>query len=64
MNPEYRKEKHLKGESDKEMKAQAALTAEVKEEPPSITATAVQLEEDEPPLMTGEAGSRFLGATP
>ncbi len=41
------------------MKAQAALTAEVKEEPPSITAAAVQLEEDEPPLNTGDVRSCF-----
>ncbi|MGA3093850.1 MAG: KamA family radical SAM protein [Dehalococcoidales bacterium] len=46
------------------MKAQATLTKEVKEEPPSITATAVQLEEEEPPGRTATAFRRLFCNTP
>jgi lysine 2,3-aminomutase len=42
------------------MKAQATLTKEVKEEPPSIAATAVQLEEEEPPSRTAAAFRRLF----
>ena len=46
------------------MKAQATLTKAVKEEPPSTIATAVQLEEEEPPLKPQTAQRRLFCNTP
>jgi lysine 2,3-aminomutase len=46
------------------MKAQTTLAPEMKEEPPSITATAFQVEEDEPPLKTAAARRRLFCNTP
>ncbi len=46
------------------MKVQATLTKEVKEEPPSTTATVVQLEDEEPPGKTATAQRRLFCTTP
>ena len=46
------------------MKAQATLTQDVKEEPPSTIATAVQIEEDEPPLKAATAQRRLFSNIP
>ena len=46
------------------MKVQATLTKEVKEEPPSTTATAVPLEDEEPPGKTATAQRRLFCTTP
>jgi len=46
------------------MKAQATLTKEVKEEPPSTTSTAVQLEDEEPPGKEATALRRLFCNTP
>jgi lysine 2,3-aminomutase len=46
------------------MKAQATLTKEVKEEPPSTTTTAVQLEDEEPPGKAATALRRLFYNTP